>query len=47
MIDFDAAVRDAGDEQELRADFDPGDHVHPNDKGNEAMAATIDLTVFK
>jgi len=27
-------------------DFDPGDHVHPNDTGNEAMAAAIDTAVF-
>jgi len=46
VIDFDAAVRDAGDPKKLRADFDPGDHVHPNDKGNEAMAAVIDPAVF-
>jgi enterochelin esterase family protein len=31
----------------LRADFDPGDHVHPNDAGNAAMAAAIDVTVFR
>ena len=46
VIDFDAAVRDATDSKKLRADFDPGDHVHPNDKGNEAMAAAIDTAVF-
>ena len=26
--------------------FDPGDHVHPNDAGNAAMAAAIDLGRF-
>ena len=46
VIDFDAAVRDPANAKKLRADFDPGDHVHPNDKGNEAMAAAIDPAVF-
>ena len=47
VIDFDAAVRDAASPGRLRADFDPGDHVHPNDAGNEAMAAAIDVSVFR
>jgi lysophospholipase L1-like esterase len=46
VIDFDALVRDAGNPKRLRADFDPGDHVHPNDNGNEAMAAAIDMSMF-
>jgi lysophospholipase L1-like esterase len=46
VIDFDAAVRDASYPKKLRADFDPGDHVHPNDKGNAAMAAAIDPSIF-
>jgi lysophospholipase L1-like esterase len=46
VFDFDAAVRDAAEPRKLRAEFDPGDHVHPNDKGNEAMAAAIDPAVF-
>ena len=44
VIDFDAAVRDPKDVKRLRADFDPGDHVHPNDAGNAAMAEAIDLS---
>lgn len=47
VIDFDAAVRDPADPKRLRADFDPGDRVHPNDLGNEAMAAAIDVSVFR
>jgi len=31
----------------LRAEFDPGDHVHPNDAGNAAMAAAIDASIFR
>lgn len=46
VIDFDAVVRDGADAKKLRADFDGGDHVHPNDKGNEAMAAAIDPAIF-
>ena len=47
VIDFDAAVRDSSDSKRLRADFDPGDRVHPNDAGNEAMAAAIDVSIFR
>jgi lysophospholipase L1-like esterase len=47
VIDFDAVVRDAGHPGRLRAEFDPGDHVHPNDAGNAAMAAAIDLSIFR
>ncbi|HUE89974.1 MAG TPA: hypothetical protein VMO26_28170 [Vicinamibacterales bacterium] len=46
VIDFDAAVRDPANLERLRADFDPGDRVHPNDAGNAAMAAAIDVSVF-
>jgi lysophospholipase L1-like esterase len=46
VVDFDAAVRDPNRPARLRAEFDPGDHIHPNDAGNEAMAAAFDLTVF-
>jgi lysophospholipase L1-like esterase len=47
IIDFDAAVRDPAHPGRLRADFDPGDHVHPNDAGNRAMAAAIDASIFR
>jgi len=46
VIDFDDVVRDPADPKKLRADFDPGDHVHPNDAGNQAMAAAIDPAMF-
>jgi lysophospholipase L1-like esterase len=46
VVDFDAAVRDPGRPARLRPEFDPGDHIHPNDAGNEAMAAAFDLAVF-
>ncbi len=46
VVDFEAAARDASDPKKFRAEFDPGDHLHPNDKGYEAMANAIDLAIF-
>jgi len=46
VVDFDAAVRDKDHPEKLRADFDPGDHIHPNDIGNTAMANAFDLDRF-
>src|SRR5918993_4341165 len=43
VIDFDAATRDPANPKHIRAEFDSGDHLHPNDAGYEAMADTIDL----
>jgi lysophospholipase L1-like esterase len=47
VIDFDAATRDPGHPARLRAEFDSGDHIHPNDAGNRAMADIIDLKLFR
>jgi lysophospholipase L1-like esterase len=41
VIDFDAALRDPIHADRLRADYDSGDHIHPNDAGYTAMAAAI------
>ncbi len=46
VIDFEAATRDPKNPNRLRADFDPGDHLHPNDAGYKAMADAIDLRIF-
>jgi lysophospholipase L1-like esterase len=46
VIDFEAATRDPNNPKRLRADFDPGDHLHPNDEGYQAMANAIDLSTF-
>ena len=46
VVDFEAAVRDPDNPKKFRAEFDPGDHLHPNDKGYEAMANAIDLGIF-
>jgi lysophospholipase L1-like esterase len=47
VVDFEAATRDADNPKKLRAAFDPGDHLHPNDAGYQAMADAIDLKLFK
>ena len=47
VVDFEAVVRDPANPRRLRTEFDPGDHLHPNDAGYRAMAAAIDLKVFK
>jgi lysophospholipase L1-like esterase len=47
VVDFDAATRDPANPRRLRAEFDPGDHLHPNDAGYRAMAEAIDLKLFK
>jgi lysophospholipase L1-like esterase len=46
VVDFEAATRDSNDPKKIRADFDPGDHLHPNDAGYKAMADSIDLSIF-
>ena len=46
IIDFDALTRDSANPKRLRSEFDSGDHVHPNDAGNQAMADAIDLSTF-
>ena len=46
VVDFDAATRDATDPTRLQAAFDPGDHLHPNNAGYEAMANAVDLSIF-
>lgn len=47
VIDFDAATRDAADPKHIRADYDSGDHLHPQDAGYKAMADSIDLGFLK
>lgn len=43
VIDFDALLRDTLHPARLQARFDSGDHLHPGDRGNQAMAGAIDL----
>jgi len=46
VADFDKATWDPASPKRIRAEFDPGDHLHPNDAGYEAMANAIDLGLF-
>jgi lysophospholipase L1-like esterase len=43
VVDFDRVLRDPSRPSRLRAEFDSGDHLHPNDAGYQAMADAIDL----
>ena len=47
VVDFDAVIRDPSRPIRMRPEFDPGDHIHPNDAGNQAMADAFDLKLFK
>ena len=47
VIDFDKATRDPADPLSLRAEYDSGDHLHPNGAGMAAMAAAIPLSLFR
>jgi lysophospholipase L1-like esterase len=44
VIDFDSVLRDPADPAQLLPAFDSGDHIHPNDLGNQAMADAVSLT---
>lgn len=43
VVDFDAVLRDPGNPARMNPAFDSGDHLHPGDAGNRAMADAIDL----
>ena len=43
VIDLDAALRDPADPSRMAPAFDSGDHLHPGDAGNRAMAEAVDL----
>lgn len=47
MVDFDAVVRDPQRPARIKPEFDPGDHIHPNDAANQAMADAFDLGLFR
>ena len=46
VADFDAATRDPRAPERLRPELDSGDHIHPNDAGNAAMADAVDTALF-
>jgi lysophospholipase L1-like esterase len=46
VVDFEKALQDPSDPDALRAGFDSGDHLHPNEAGMQAMADAIDLRLL-
>ncbi|MET7454634.1 SGNH/GDSL hydrolase family protein [Streptomyces sp. NPDC005574] len=44
VTDFDHVLRSPYDPERILPVFDGGDHLHPNDKGMQAMADAVDLT---
>lgn len=46
VVDFDAVIRDPADPQRIRPDYDQGDHLHPGDKGFEAMAKAVKVATL-
>ena len=46
VVDLEAILRDPQHPANLKAEFDSGDHIHPNDAGNQAMAGAFDFGVF-
>jgi len=47
FIDFDIALRDPKNNVRLNPSYDSGDHLHPNDAGQKAMADAINLKLFE
>jgi lysophospholipase L1-like esterase len=47
VIDFDKVVRDPGHPSRFLPVYDGGDHLHPSDAGQKAMANAIDLDLFR
>lgn len=43
VSDFDRVLRSPYDHERMLPVFDGGDHIHPNDKGMQAMADSVDL----
>ena len=47
VIDFDRAIRDPANPLAMLPAYDSGDHLHPNDKGAEAMAEAVELSLLE
>jgi lysophospholipase L1-like esterase len=45
VVDFDQVLRDPAAPSKVKAEFDSGDHIHPNDAGAAAMANSIPLNL--
>lgn len=46
VIDLDAALRDPADPSRMAVAYDSGDHLHPGNAGNRAMAEAVDLEIL-
>jgi lysophospholipase L1-like esterase len=46
VIDFDKVTRDPSKPTAFNPAYDSGDHLHPNDAGYEAMANSVDISLF-
>jgi len=47
VIDFDAAIRDPAKPERMRAEWQSGDWLHPNDAGYRVMGDAVDLNLFR
>ena len=47
VIDLDAVIRDPAKPTKMRADWQSGDWLHPNDAGYRAMGEAVDLGLFR
>ena len=47
LLDFDKVLRDPAAPSKLNALYDSGDHIHPNDAGYQAMAASVPLKLVR
>ncbi|WP_410809516.1 SGNH/GDSL hydrolase family protein [Micromonospora sp. 067-2] len=46
LLDFDRVLRDPAQPSRLLPAYDSGDHIHPNDAGNQAMADSVPLRLL-
>jgi lysophospholipase L1-like esterase len=46
VLDFDAVLRDPAQPSRLLPAYDSGDHIHPNDAGNQALANAVPLRLL-
>jgi lysophospholipase L1-like esterase len=47
LVDVDQVLRDPAQPSVLRAEFDAGDHIHPNDAGAQAIADAVPLGLLR
>lgn len=47
IIDFESVVKDPQQPKKIKAEYDSGDHLHPNDAGYKAMADAVNQALFR